>query len=373
MSAAPAIPFFNYPAMFKRDEDKIMSVLRDVLGRGAFILQKDLEEFEGNLRDYLGVKYAFGVADGTNALILGLKAAGIGPGDEVIVPSHTYIASAASIHLVGAKPVLAEMSPDHMLDPFSVESKITDRTAAIMPVQLNGRTCDMDALQTIADQNDLLIVEDAAQGLGSKFKGKCAGTFGAFGTFSFYPAKVLGSFGDGGAIVTNDDRIAREVSLLRDHGRDETGRVIAWGTNSRLDNVQAAVLLHKFKTYDKDVERRREIAGKYDNALSGINDITLPPGPDGDPRHFDVYQNYEIEAGRRDALRQFLTDNGVGTLIQWGGTAVHMHHELGFVESMPVTDKFFERCFMLPMHTALSDSEVDRICDLIHGFYRQAG
>jgi dTDP-4-amino-4,6-dideoxygalactose transaminase len=346
-------------------------VLRDVLGRGAFILQKDLEEFEASLRDYLGVKYAFGVADGTNALILGLKAAGIGPGDEVIVPSHTYIASAAAIHLVGATPVLAEMSPDHMVDPQSVESLVTDRTAAIMPVQLNGRTCDMDALQAVADRHGLLIVEDAAQALGSKFKGRCAGTFGAFGTFSFYPAKVLGSFGDGGALVTNDDRIGREIGLLRDHGRDETGRVVAWGTNSRLDNVQAAVLLHKFQTYDSDVDRRREIAGKYHAALSGIGDITLPPAPGSDADHFDVYQNYELEAGRRDQLRRHLSDNGVGTLIQWGGTPVHAHRELGFTDSMPVTEKFFERCFMLPMHTALSDGEVDRICELIHGFYRR--
>lgn len=371
MSAAPSIPFFNYPALFARDEDNLLGVVRDVLSRGAYILQKDLAELEEALAEYLGVRHVFGVADGTNALIIGLRAAGIGPGDEVIVPSHTYIASAASIHFVGAKPVLADMGPDHMIDPASVAEKVTGRTKAIMPVQLNGRTCNMEALQAVADEHGLQIVEDAAQALGSMFKGRCAGTFGTFGTFSFYPAKVLGCFGDGGAIVTSDDAVAKEIALLRDHGRDEDGRVVAWGTNSRLDNMQAAVLNYKLETYDEEIERRREIARMYEAALLGLNDITLPPGPDDSPDHYDVYQNYEIEAGQRDALRQHLSDNGVGTLIQWSGTPVHQMRELGFTETPPATEAFFKRCFMLPMHTALSDSDVARICDLIHSFYRK--
>ncbi len=370
MTAAKSIPFFNYPALFQRDEENLMLVVRDVLRRGAYILQRDLVEFENALKDYLGVKHALGVADGTNALIIGLKAAGIGPGDEVIVPSHTYIASAAAIHMVGATPVLADMAPDHMVDPASVAEKVTDCSRAIMPVQLNGRTCDMDALQAIADRHDLLIVEDAAQALGSRFRGRSAGTFGAFGTFSFYPAKLLGCFGDGGAVVTNDDEIARNVALLRDHGRNEDGRVVAWGTNSRLDNVHAAVLNYKFRRYDADIARRREIAAMYDERLAGINDLTLPPGPDATGDHFDVYQNYEVEAGRRDDLLSHLADHGIGTLIQWNGTPVHGMRELGFSETMPATEKFFQRCFMLPMHTALDNDEIARICDTIHAFYR---
>ena len=370
MTAAQAIPFFNYPALFKKDESKMMELLRDVLSRGAFILQKDLTEFEDALKEYLGVKYVYGVADGTNAMILGLRAMGIGDGDEVILPSHTYIATAAAVHFVGATPVLADMSPDHMLDPAAIEEKITERTAAIMPVQLNGRTCDMDAIQKIVDRHNLRLCEDAAQALGSSFKGKCAGTFGEFGSFSFYPAKVLGSFGDGGAVVSDDDEIGRKLGLLRDHGRDEDGRVVEWGTNSRLDNVQAAVLNYKFQTYDQDIERRRDIARMYQERLGGLNDITLPPGPDDDPRHFDVFQNYEIESGRRDELRAYLDKNGIGTLVQWGGTPVHQFHELGFDETLPATEKFFDRCFMLPMHTALSDEDVARICDTIHEFYK---
>ena len=370
MTAAQSIPFFNYPALFKKDESKLMDLLRDVLSRGAFILQKDLAEFEDALKQYLGVKYVYGVADGTNAMILGLRAMGIGAGDEVILPSHTYIATAAAVHFVGATPVLADMGPDQMVDPVSIEAKITDRTAAIMPVQLNGRTCDMDAIQAIVERHGLRLCEDAAQALGSSFKGKCAGSFGEFGSFSFYPAKVLGSFGDGGAVVTNDDEIGRKLGLLRDHGRDEDGRVVDWGTNSRLDNVQAAVLHHKFHTYDQDIERRRDIARVYHERLGGLNDLTLPPGPDDDPRHFDVYQNYELQSGNRDALRAFLAAQEIGTLVQWGGTPVHTFGELGFDESLPATERFFERCFMLPMHTALSDGDIDRICNVIHDFYR---
>ena len=198
------IPFFNYPALFASQEHELVALLRDVMGRGAYILQKDLAEFEANLRSFLNVKHAIGLADGTNALKLGLLAVGVGPGDEVIVPAHTYIASAASIHFVGAKPVLCECGPDHMIDVASARRLITSRTKAVMPVQLNGRTSNMDQVMAVARDHGLHVIEDAAQALGSRFKGQFAGTFGAAGTFSFYPAKVLGCFGDGAR--TRDQR-----------------------------------------------------------------------------------------------------------------------------------------------------------------------
>lgn len=375
MSVGRTVPFFNYPALFGAHEQEFIEVLRDVLGRGAYILQKDLFEFETRLEDFLGVKHALGVGDGTNALILGLRALNIGPGDEVILPSHTYIASAAAVHLVGATPVLADIGLDHMVDPASVECAVTERTRAIMPVQLNGRTCDMDALQGIVSRHDheLLIVEDAAQALGSRYKGKCAGTFGAFGMYSFYPAKVLGCFGDGGAIVTDDDALAEKIGLLRNHGRNAEGHVVAWGMNCRLDNVQAAVLNFKFKAYDREIARRREIARMYHEALKDIEDLALPPGPDDDPDRFDVYQNYELEAGQRDTLRAYLSEKGIGTNIQWAGTPVHRVSELGFEVELPNTDRFFERCFMLPMNTSLGDEDVAYIRDAIRSFYGLEG
>jgi dTDP-4-amino-4,6-dideoxygalactose transaminase len=370
MTALKKIPFFDYPGLFKQREQELMGVIQDVCARGAYILQKDLRDFEENLKEFLGVKHVFGVADGTNALIIGLKAIDLKPGDEVIIPSHTYIASAASVHLLGGVPVLAEIGPDHMLDPKAITSLITSKTKAIMPVQVNGRTCNMDAIQAIADEYGLKIVEDAAQGLGSKFKGKCAGTFGAFGTFSFYPAKVLGCFGDGGAIVTNDDEVADYIYCFRDHGRDKEGNVIMWGTNSRLDNLQAAILNHKLKTYHLDIERRRDIAARYHEGLKHLPDLILPPAPGEDPHHFDVYQNYELEAGQRNALRKHLDQAGIHTIIQWAGTPVHQFKELGFTQSLPITEKFFERCFMLPMNTVLNDADVDYIIHSINRFYK---
>ncbi len=373
MTGLRTIPFFNYAALYLEREEEIIETLRDVMGRGAFILQQDLRDFEAKLRALLDVKYAYGLADGTNALILGLRAAGIGPGDEVVVPSHTYVASAASIHFVGAQPVCVEIGPDHMVDPESVERAITSRTRAMMPVHINGRTCDMDPLQDIARRHDILIVEDAAQALGSKYKGRCAGTFGAFGTFSFYPAKLLGCFGDGGALVTNDDAIAEQVGLLRDHGRNADGRVVAWGTNCRLDNIQAAVLSMKLKYYEDEIARRRSIASRYDAAFKDIDDITLPPGPDENADHFDIYQNYELEAGRRDELRRYLDERGVKTVIQWAGTPVHQFEELGLEADLPVTDRFFERCFMLPLYPALGDDEVEYICGAVRAFYGAGG
>ena len=364
------VPFFNYPALFKAQETEIMDTLHDVLSRGAYILQRDLEQFEKSIKSLIGIKHVLGVADGTNALILALRAADIGLGDEVIMSSHTYIATAASVHFVGAIPVLVECGADHMIDPESVERAITGKTRVIMPTQLNGRTCDMDALQAIADKHGLVIIEDAAQGLSSKFRGKCAGSFGLAGTFSFYPAKVLGCFGDGGAVVTNDDRIAERVALLRDHGRNEDGEVVTWGTNSRLDNIQAAILNMKLKTFKKDIERRREIAFMYDKALRGIDDLILPPAPDEDKKHYDVYQNYELESGHRDELKNFLAERGVGAIIQWGGKAVHQFKGLGFDNvHLPVVEKMTSRFLMLPMHTALTDEDVGYICDCIIEFY----
>jgi dTDP-4-amino-4,6-dideoxygalactose transaminase len=363
------IPFFPYSQLFTADEAALTQVMTDVCRRGAYILQKDNRDFEANLAAFMNVKHAFGLANGTDAIIIGLKAVGVGPGDEVILPSHTYIATAAAVHMVGATPVLAECGADHMLDAGDIEHRVTPRTKAIMPVQINGRCCDMDAIGAVARKHGLMVVEDAAQALGSKFKGRSAGTFGQFGTISFYPAKLLGCFGDGGAVVTNDDEVAAQIALLRDHGRNAEGRVVAWGYNSRLDNLQAAVLNHKFKTFPADIARRRAIAARYQAGLGDLAELTLPPAPGTDERHFDVFQNYELEGDRRDALRAHLEQRGVRTIVQWAGTPVHQFRELGFTVKLPRTDRFFERCFMLPMNTAMSDDDVDYIVAEIRSFY----
>ncbi|MGC8797034.1 DegT/DnrJ/EryC1/StrS family aminotransferase, partial [Thermodesulfovibrio sp.] len=226
-----------------------------------------------------------------------------------------------------------------------------------------------DELQSIADKNNLIIVEDAAQALGSKFKGRCAGTFGLAGVVSFYPAKTLGCLGDGGVVFTNDEKIYKKLRMLRDHGRDETGEVIIWGFNSRLDNIQAAILNYKLSFYEQEISRRREIAGLYQSLLGDVKEIVLPPAPNSDPEHFDIYQNYEIEAERRDELKEYLSKNGIGTIIQWGGKAVHQWEKLGFNVKLPFTEKMFQRCLLLPMNTSLTDDDVYYVANKIREFY----
>lgn len=369
----PSVPFFNYPQLYLRYEKEFDAIFKDVCSRGAFILQKDLEEFEANLAKFLNVKHAFGVGDGTNAMFIGLKAAGIAPGDEIIITSHTYIATAGAIVMAGAVPVFADIGLDNMMSAESAAKKITSKTRAIMPTQLNGRCCNMDELQVLADEHGLRIFEDSAQGLGSKFKGRSAGTFGDFGTLSFYPAKVMGCFGDGGAVMTNDDEMAKNLKLWRDHGRDDEGEVVAWGTNTRLDNLQAAFLNFRLGNYHEDMARRREIAKMYDEAFKGHNSLYPPQGPsDGD--NFDIYQNYEMASENRDELRQHLSDKNVGSIIQWAGTPVHQFKALGFgkekYEDLERTNWFFERCLMLPIHMAMTDDDTNYVIDQVLGFHK---
>jgi dTDP-4-amino-4,6-dideoxygalactose transaminase len=257
-----------------------------------------------------------------------------------------------------------------MIDPESVRKLITSKTKAILPTQVNGRCCDMDALLEIAKEHNLIILEDAAQGLGAKFKGRGVGTFDKGGTISFYPAKNLGSFGDAGGFVTNDKDMYDKVMLLRDHGRNDDGEFVMWGFNSRLDNLQAAFLNYKIGYYSDEIVRRREIASIYQAELGSLSQLHLPPAPDSDPDYFDVYQNYEIEAEDRDALKEYLKENGVGTLIQWSGQPVHSITSLGFAgKGLPYTDQMFERCLMLPLNTALQDDEVRYVCEVVKSFY----
>lgn len=372
LSATRSIPFFNYQEAFTRQEEDLVRIFREVLRRGAFIMQRDLEQFEGDLAGYLGVKHAIGLANCTDALLIGLRAAGVGPGDEVIFPSHTMVASPSAVFFAGAVPIPVDCGPDHLIDAESIRKAITRRTKAIMPVQLNGRTADMDAIGAVAREHGLLVIEDAAQGLGSKFKGRFAGTFGLVGTFSFYPAKILGCLGDGGALVTDDDRIAQLTRLYRDHGRNaRTGEVERWGLNSRLDNLQAAFLDFQLQDYQAMVDRRRSIARLYQELLGEVPELVLPPAPDSDPDHFDTFQNYEIEAERRDGLRAFLKDRGIGTLVQWGGKAVHQFRALGFAQRLPNTERLFGRCLMLPMNLTLSDDDVAYVAGAVREFHRR--
>lgn len=370
MSSQRSVPFFNYPRAYLDDREDLLRIFEDVGQRGAFIMQKDLRDFEAALAAYTGAQYAIGVANATDGLELAWMAVGLRPGDEVICCSHTMLATAASIRTAGGTPVPVELGEDNLIDPDAVEAAINPRTVGIMPTQLNGRTSNMDRIMAIAGKYRLFVVEDAAQALGSRFKGKHAGTFGHAAAISFFPAKVLGCLGDGGGVITNDYGIFDKVYQLHDHGRDVNGEIRSWGRNSRLDNFQAAVLNHRLGSYGKVIARRRAIAAMYQERLGKMEEIQLPPAPDANPDHFDIYQNYEMQADRRDELKEHLRVNGVGTLIQWGGKAVHQWERLGFTVKLPKVERFFERCIMLPMNMFIDDDDVHYVCDQIHSFYR---
>jgi dTDP-4-amino-4,6-dideoxygalactose transaminase len=337
-------------------------------------MQEDLKRFETNLAAFLGARYVLGVANATDGLLIALRAAGIGPhsgpGDEVVFSSHTMVATAAAIHFAGAVPVPVDCGADHLIDPDAVEAAITPRTRAILPTHLNGRTADMDALESISRRYNLRIVEDAAQALGSRYRNQAAGTFGSGGAISFFPAKLLGCLGDGGAVLCKDDAVYDRMIQLRDHGRRADGEIVSWGLNSRLDNLQAAILDHRLNLYDHAIERRRRVARLYREALGELEEIALPPGPGDDPDHFDVFQNYELEVSDRRALRAFLDSRGIGTSIPWGGKAVHQWEGLGLRAHLPHTDRLFERLLLLPMNAFLVDAEVEYICEAVVEFYR---
>ncbi len=363
------VPFFDYKHSFVTYEDQILEIFRDVGRRGAFIMQQDLATFENELAEYIGARHIVGVGNATDAMEMALAVHGVGPGDEVLVSAHTMIATASAVATVGAVPVPVDIGSDKLMDPESCTAAITPATRAILITQLNGRTANMGPFVEIAQGNDLLLFEDSAQALGSRFRGQAAGTFGVAGCFSFYPAKTLGCLGDGGAIICNDPDSYEKYLMMRDHGRGTDGDVHLWGRNSRLDNVQAAILSMYLRDFDRVVARRREIASIYQERLQDCDRLVLPPGPVADSDHFDAFQNYELEADDRDGLKQFLSDQGVGTLIQWGGKGVHQFEKLGMAVELPNADRFFERCIMLPMNMSISDADVVYVCEKVRSYY----
>lgn len=363
------VPFVNYPLQYHNLEKEIDSTIKDVLNRGDLILRRDVEDFEKNLASFLGAKYAIGVNSGTDALILSLRAAGIGSGDEVITVSHTFVASVASIVHCGAKPVLIEVKEDFNMDTGKIEEVITPKTKAILPVYLNGRVCDMEKLMAVAQKHNLIVIEDAAQALGAKFNGKMAGTFGTASCYSFYPAKILGAYGDGGAVATDDEKIAEKIRLFRNHGQKTKTEIVCYGFTSRLDNLQAAILNIKFKYLPEWVKRKREIAGIYDKGLKGVLGVELPPAPDSNEKYFDIYQNYVLKAQKRDELFSFLKEKGVETLIK-DPVAVHRHPNLKLSHfSLPYTERLAEQVISLPMYPELIQEQIEYVINCLKEFY----
>lgn len=367
------VPFFDWAGYYAERAEDFDRIISQTAKSGRFILQNDVDEFEVNLANFIGVKHVIAVADGTNAILLGLRASGIERGDEIIIPSHSFIAAAQSIHHAGGVNVPVELSEDDWLvDPAAIEAAITSKTRAIMPVHVNGRACQMAAIMEIACRHGLEVFEDSAQAAGAKVDGQSAGAIGRWGTYSFYPSKTLGCFGDAGALVTNDDSIADKVRRMRNHGANREKSielsVDIWGTNSRLDNIQAAILNYKLTYYSEAIARRREIAQRYHDAFSLIDDLRLPPPPEASS-YFDIYQNYEVCSSKRDQLRAFLAERGIGTIVQWGGFGIHQLKGLGFDADLPKTDRFFRESLLLPMNHILTDEQVEHVINEVLQFF----
>lgn len=362
------VPFVNYPLHYQKIWDEIMEAIKEILFKGDLILRHQLWEFEKNIASFCGVKYGIGVNSGTDALYLSLKAVGIGPGDEVITVAHTFVATIAAIIHCGARPILIDIDEDMNMNITLVEQALTPRTKAIIPVHLNGRMCEMEGLMAIADKYNLIVIEDAAQALGASYNGKKAGAFGLFGCFSFYPAKMLGAAGDGGIIVTNEKEFAEKIRLLRDHGvQRETGDILFYGFNSRLDNLQAAILDVKLKYLPEWIKRRRGIADLYHQGLSDLSELKLPPRSNG--RFFDVYQNYVVRFQERDRLVAYLKDSEIEILVSWP-KPLHYHKPLNLSQfHLPMTEKISKEVFSLPIYPELSDEDIMFVVKTIHKFY----
>jgi len=363
------VPFVNYPEHYRRMWNEVIGAISEALSKGDLLLRGQLKQFEADIAAFVGTKFGVGLNSGTDAMLLSLKAAGIGPGDEVITVAHTFVATITCIVHCGATPILVDIKEDMNMDEEQVEQKISPKTKAIMPVHLNGRLCDMKKLMKIADEHGLIVIEDAAQALGGSFNGKKAGSFGLTGCFSLYPAKILGAAGDGGFLTTNSEETNEKIRLLRDHGQDrKTGEIRFYGFNSRLDNIQAAILNVKMKYLSQWIERRREIAKIYQEGLSDIAEVKLPPPPTKSGPYFDVYQNYVIRTKERDKLVEFLEKNGVETIVSWR-IPNHFHPALNLSRfSLPMTEKLSNEVVSLPMFPELPDEQVQYVIDVIRDF-----
>jgi dTDP-3-amino-2,3,6-trideoxy-4-keto-D-glucose/dTDP-3-amino-3,4,6-trideoxy-alpha-D-glucose/dTDP-2,6-dideoxy-D-kanosamine transaminase len=367
------VPFVDLPRQIAGYQTKIRAVIEDVVfTRADFIMRDDLIAFEKESAAAVGTQFAIGVANGSDALNLAIKALGIGPGDEVITVSHTFIATIAAIAHAGAAPVLIDVADDHVMDVSQLEAAITPRTKAIIPVHLNGRMCDMKSLMDIAQRHHLFVIEDSAQAIGATYMNKAAGSFGIMSTNSFYPFKIIGCFGDGGAITTSDSDLNYKLRCLRDNGQDrQKGDILFWGWNSRLDNLQAAILSVMLADLKSIVAKRREIAAQYTKGLHGIKGLSIPEAPTSSGSFFDSFQNYVVQTPRRDELIAHLSADGIGTLVSWRIPS-HFHPKLGLTKfKLAKTEQLSREVVSLPMHPALSSIEVEHVANSVRTFFKK--
>ncbi len=362
------IPFVSFHPMENELNDEIRAAFDRVFTRSWYIEGIEDKTFEKVFAEYCGVKYCIGVGNGLDALMLALKALDIGEGDEVIVPSNTYIATALAVTYVGAVPVLVEPDIETFnINPSLIEEKITEKTKAIMPVHLYGQACNMDSIMEIAKKYGLKVVEDCAQAHGAKYKGQKVGTFGDVAGFSFYPGKNLGALGDAGAVVTNNKELAEKVRIFGNYGSDFKYHHIYKGNNSRLDELQAAFLLAKLPHLERMNAERRRIAKKYTEGIKNPKVITPYFLEDCDP----VWHIYGIRCDERDALEKYLNEKCIGTNKHYP-IPIHLqkcYKDLNIpIGALPIAEEISEKELSIPMYYGLNDSEINYIIETINKF-----
>lgn len=363
------VPFADFAGMHDEIRAELDAAYNAVMDSNYFIQGKQLEQFEEEFAAYCDCKYCIGVANGLDALILLLRAYEIGEGDEVIVPSNTYIATALAVSYVNATPVFVEPElENYNIDPSRIEAAVTDKTKAIIAVHLQGRAADMDAIRAIADKYNLKLIEDAAQAHGALYKGKKVGSLGDAAGFSFYPGKNLGALGDGGCVTTNDKEVADKVRALGNYGSDYKYHHIYKGTNSRLDEMQAAFLRAKLPQLDKWNAYRRMVAERY---LKEIKNplITLPVETSEEYEH--IYHVFVIRCDRRDELEKYLSEKGIGTVKHY---PIPMHMQGAYADlnipegALPIAEEISRTVLSIPMFYGMTDEQIDYVIEALNSF-----
>jgi len=361
------VPYINIGRQHDAIRQELLAAADRVLSQGNFILGDEVARFEEAFAVYCGAPHAVGVNSGTDALILALKAAGVGAGDEVITVSHSFVATATAIALTGARPVFIDVDWDQNMNPALLEAAVTPRTRAVIPVHLTGRPAKMDAICAVAAKHKLAVIEDAAQAVAAEYKGRRIGAWGDFGCFSFHPLKNLSACGDGGIITVKSAAHADALRRLRNIGLKDRDTCVDVSGNSRLDTLQAAFLSVKLKHLDAVTQARRRHAQIYNERLKGLVDV---PSPTADG--LDVYHVYVVQTDRREALKAFLAENGVDCKIHYP-RAIHQQEAFRpYAEGarLPVTEALVQRILSLPIEQSLSDEDIHYVADQIERFCR---
>jgi dTDP-4-amino-4,6-dideoxygalactose transaminase len=361
-----AVPFVDIGEQTRKLREEILAAVDEVLTQSNFILGSHVGKFEEEFARYVGTKYAVGTASGLDALRLALAASGIGPGDEVIVPAHTFIATALAVSEVGARPVFVDCDREtYNIDVGRIRDAITERTKGIIPVHFAGLPAEMDGVTEIAERHGLRVIEDAAQAHGARYRGRRTGSTGGAGCFSFYPSKNLGACGDGGIVTTDDEQLARRLRRLRHYGQEEKNRHLERGVNSRLDTLQAAILSVKLRHLDEWNAVRIAHAARYERGLAGAARIQLPGRV---PHATHVYHLYIVETDDRDGLQRRLAEHGVQTGVHYP-LPIHLqpaYADLGYARgSFPVAERAAERMLSLPMSWELRPEQIERAAEVV--------